>query len=135
MSESKVERGVWSIIDGTRQREVRVDRDGDGYLVSIRGRKARVTIEDPRNWNGSGAGKNSAGTARISTPMPGKVVRVLVAVGEHVSVGQGVVVVEAMKMQNEMKSPIAGVVKTVSAVEGVTVNGNQVLVVVEADAG
>lgn len=134
MSEVKVERGVWSMLDGLRQHEVRVDADGEGFVVSLRGRKMSVKLEDPRAWNGGSAGKNASGTAKISTPMPGKVVRVLVAVGDRVDIGQGVVVVEAMKMQNEMKSPIEGVVKQVSVIEGATVNGNQVLVVVEADA-
>jgi biotin carboxyl carrier protein len=66
--------------------------------------------------------------------MPGKVIRVLVAIGDRVESGLGLVVVEAMKMQNELKSPIAGIVKQVQAVEGATVNANQVLVVVESDA-
>lgn len=125
---------VYSHLDGFTQREFRVERDGDEYVVSLRGRSTRIRIEDPRAWSSSTAGKSSSGTARIATPMPGKVVRVLVAVGDSIGAGQGVVVVEAMKMQNELKSPIAGKVKSVSVAEGATVNGNQVLVVVEADA-
>lgn len=134
MNEAKVEPGVWSLIDGHQQHELRVDRDGDSYVVSIRGRKTTVTIEDPRAWSASASGKAGSGLARIATPMPGKVVRVLVAVGDKVEAGQGVVVVEAMKMQNELKSPIAGTVQHVNIADGATVTGNQVLVVVEADA-
>jgi len=134
MNSVNVQPGVWSLIDGIRQHEVRVERDGEDYVVTVQGRSTRVKIQDPRAWTANGSGKNSTGIAKISTPMPGKVVRILVAVGSRVEAGDGVVVVEAMKMQNEMKSPIAGVVKTVSAVEGATVNGNQVLVVIEADA-
>ena len=68
--------------------------------------------------------------------MPGKVVRVLVAPGDLVEKGQGLVVVEAMKMQNEMKSPMAGIVQQVQAEIGATVMANQILVVVVAkDAG
>jgi biotin carboxyl carrier protein len=66
--------------------------------------------------------------------MPGKVVRVLVAAGDTVSAGQGLVVVEAMKMQNELKSPIDGIVARLDAAEGASVNANQLLVLVEAHA-
>ena len=135
MSEVKVERGVWSLLSGTQQRELRVEIEGDEYVVTLRGRKIRVRIEDPRQWNGSGAGKSGAGVAKVASPMPGKVVKLLVAVGDLVEAGQGLVVVEAMKMQNEMKSPIAGTVIKVQSEEGATVTANQVLVVVETDAG
>jgi biotin carboxyl carrier protein len=63
--------------------------------------------------------------------MPGKVVRVLLGAGDDVAAGQGVVVVEAMKMQNEIKSPKAGRIIEVRVSEGATVNSNQVLAVVE----
>ena len=135
MSEVKVERGVWSLLSGTHQREMRVTLEGDEYVVTLRGRQTRVRIEDPRQWNGSSAGKAGSGAAKVISPMPGKVVKLLVAVGDSVEVGQGLVVVEAMKMQNEMKSPIAGTVTRVQAEEGATVTANQVLVVVETHAG
>ena len=63
--------------------------------------------------------------------MPGKVVRVLVAQGTEVEAGQGLVVVEAMKMQNEVKSPKRGVVQKMVATEGATVNAGEVLAIVE----
>ena len=64
-------------------------------------------------------------------PMPGKVVRILVAEGDEVEKGKGVLVVEAMKMQNEIKSPKKGVVKKLSAAEGSAVNAGDVLAVIE----
>ncbi len=134
MSIVKVERSVWSHISGLRQRELRVEPQGDSFIVTLRGRQTRIVIEDPRAWTAAGAGKSGAGLAKLTTPMPGKVVRVLVSVGDQVKAGQGLVVVEAMKMQNEIKSPITGLVKQVQTVEGATVNANQVLVVVESDA-
>ena len=70
-------------------------------------------------------------TARIIAPMPGKVVRVLVEAGAEVETGAGIVVVEAMKMQNEMKSPKAGIVATLNVEVGTTVNGGDVLAVIE----
>ena len=69
--------------------------------------------------------------AHIVAPMPGKVVRVLVGVGEQIDAGSGIMVVEAMKMQNEMKSPKAGVVVALNVQVGVTVNRGDVLAVVE----
>jgi len=63
--------------------------------------------------------------------MPGKVVRILAAAGQQVEKGDGVVVVEAMKMQNEIKSPKSGAVKSVNVEEGVTVNAGEVLMVIE----
>jgi biotin carboxyl carrier protein len=63
--------------------------------------------------------------------MPGKVVRVLVALGDQVEAGQGIVVVEAMKMQNEMKAAKAGRVMTLAAAPGATVNAGEILAAIE----
>jgi biotin carboxyl carrier protein len=71
------------------------------------------------------------GRQNLIAPMPGKVVRVLFSPGDEVALGQGVVVVEAMKMQNEIKSPKSGLVVEVRVSEGATVNAGQVLAVVE----
>ena len=71
------------------------------------------------------------GIAEIKTAMPGKVVRVLVEVGSEVEKGDGIVVVEAMKMQNELKSPKDGVVKEIKFVDGSTVNTGDILAVIE----
>jgi len=77
------------------------------------------------------ASTQHAGAAEIVSPMPGKIVRVLVEVGTQVETGTGIVVVEAMKMQNEMKSPKAGVVVSINAETGATVNAGDVLAVIE----
>lgn len=136
MKHVKVEPGVWSLLDGSVHMEARVTRQGDSYMVNVRGRRIAIRIEDPREWSGSGTGKADSGIAKILSPMPGKVVRVLVAQGDSVEKGQGLVVVEAMKMQNEMKSPLAGTVQQVQAQVGATVKANQMLVIVAAsDAG
>jgi biotin carboxyl carrier protein len=63
--------------------------------------------------------------------MPGKVVRLLVEAGQEVEAGHGIVVVEAMKMQNEMKSPKAGIIASINVTVGTTVNGGDLLAVVE----
>ena len=91
-----------------------------------------VTLTDPKRLRGAAntaAGDHDA--ARIVAPMPGKVVRVLTEVGDQVEVGAGIVVVEAMKMQNEMKSPMAGTVVAMNVSPGATVNAGDVLAVIE----
>lgn len=91
-----------------------------------------VTLSDPKRFRGGESASAALdGTARILAPMPGKVVRVLVAAGTEVEAGAGLVVVEAMKMQNEMKSPKAGIVTSINVEPGATVNAGDVLAVVE----
>ncbi len=91
-----------------------------------------VTLIDPKRLRGaSGMVAHADEAARIVAPMPGKVVRVLVSVGDRVEAGAGIVVVEAMKMQNEMKSPKAGTVVALKVDVGATVNAGDVLAVVE----
>jgi biotin carboxyl carrier protein len=80
---------------------------------------------------GAQAGLELQGRQNITVPMPGKVVAVLVAEGDPVEKGQGLVIVEAMKMENEVRSPIAGAVKEIKVKPGDTVEGGTVLLVVE----
>ena len=105
---------------------------GETVDVFIGPRHYAVTLTDPKRLRSMGAvGGHADGTARIIAPMPGKVVRVMVEQGAHVEAGAGVIVVEAMKMQNEIKAPKAGVVVTLNATVGATVNGGDVLAVIE----
>ncbi|MFN2577800.1 MAG: biotin/lipoyl-containing protein [Pyrinomonadaceae bacterium] len=91
-----------------------------------------VTLTDPKRLRGATAtGAHADGAALIVAPMPGKVVRVLVQAGQKVEAGAGIAVVEAMKMQNEMKSPKRGTVVTINAEVGATVNGGDLLAVIE----
>jgi biotin carboxyl carrier protein len=91
-----------------------------------------ITLTDPKRLRGAASVSGHAhDIARIVAPMPGKVVRVLVTVGEQVAAGAGIVVVEAMKMQNEMKTPKAGTVTKLHIELGATVNAGDVLAVVE----
>jgi biotin carboxyl carrier protein len=97
--------------------------------VNIRGVEVAVSVIDRKRLRGSAA-DNSHGDddVEIRTAMPGKVVRVLSAVGDKVKKGGGVVVVEAMKMQNEMRAPRDATVKEIRVSEGETVNAGQLLV-------
>ena len=102
------------------------------FDVSVRGRSYPVTIIDPKRLrSGQDSDRHHHGAAQILAPMPGKVVGVQIEAGATVEKGTGVVVVEAMKMQNEMKSPRAGVVVSINVKPGDTVNAGDVLAVVE----
>ena len=102
------------------------------FDVTIHGRVHEVTIVDPKRLrSGQNSDRHDHGVEEICAPMPGKVVRVQTEAGETVEKGAGVVVVEAMKMQNEMKSPRAGVVVSINVKAGDTVNAGDVLAVIE----
>jgi biotin carboxyl carrier protein len=120
--------GVMSLVVAGRQ--YRCVLDGDGVLVGER--RFGFEVEDPRSLRGRrGAGAGSAGPRAVKAPMPGRVVRVLVSAGDEVAEQQGLVVIEAMKMQNELKSPKAGRVVRVAVAVDDTVGSGDVLVVVE----
>lgn len=123
--------GVFSLLLEGHSFTVRVERVGDRYRVLTRGSALSATVENPRQWRGRSEGKlGRAGRQAIAAPMPGKIVRVLVAEQQEVEAGQGLVVVEAMKMQNEIPSPKKGKVEQVLVREGDTVEHGAVLLVV-----
>ncbi len=100
--------------------------------VAVQGRAMGVAVmTDERSRRRGGGATDATGPQRIIAPMPGKVVRVLVAPGDEVRPKQGLVVVEAMKMENELRAARAGRVVSVSAVEGQSVDAGAVLAVVE----
>ncbi|HEV3456206.1 MAG TPA: biotin/lipoyl-containing protein [Thermoanaerobaculia bacterium] len=115
------------LVDG---RQYRCVLDGDG--VWIGGHRYGFEVDDPRSLQGRrGAGAGAAGPRPVKAPMPGRVVRVLVNPGDDVVEQQGIVVIEAMKMQNELKSPKAGKVARVAVAVGDAVGSGDVLAVVE----
>ena len=102
------------------------------FHVSVNNSEFEIAISDPKSLRGSTSSSSAAqGMAEIKTAMPGKVVRVLLEAGAEVEEGQGIVVIEAMKMQNEMKSPKAGVLQEIRFSEGETVNAGDVLAVID----
>jgi len=112
--------------------ECRVTASKSNFDVSIHGRNHPVTIVDPKRLrSGQNSDRHHHGVAEILAPMPGKVVKVQTETGATVEKGVGLVVVEAMKMQNEMKSPRDGVVVSIKVKPGDTVNAGDVLAVVE----
>lgn len=126
------EPGSYLLFRGAEVHECRVDKAHDGFDVNLRGRTYAVTIVDPKRLrSGQDADRHHHGLAEITAAMPGKVVRVQIEAGASVEKGSGIVVVEAMKMQNELKSPRAGVVVAIHVKAGDTVNAGDVLAVVE----
>jgi len=125
-----VEPGVYSLLLDGRVYEARIDRAGTSLVVLIAGERFEVVVRYPRSWSRKSV-PGSQGIATIAAPMPGKVVRILVAPGDSVEAGQGLVVVEAMKMQNEMKSLKAGRVVEVRTRPDAAVLAGEALVIVE----
>jgi biotin carboxyl carrier protein len=123
--------GVYSVLLGTKSFTVAVARHGSEVEVWAGGRRHVVAIGDPRDRSGRSGRVSAAGPVEIRAQMPGKVITLLVAAGESVENGQGVIIVEAMKMQNEMKSPKDGIVSKIHATEGATVAAGEALLVVE----
>lgn len=119
------------LLDG-RSHEICVTFSPNGRVhLQTGGFEFRAEVIDPRSWSGRRhTGVEAEGRQQVVAPMPGKVIRILAAVGEKVEAGQGLLVVEAMKMQNEIRSPKSGTVERVLAAEGQAVNAGDVLCVV-----
>ncbi len=126
----KLEYNFYSFITDELSYEVSVERDGDTYKVRRGAAQLDATISDPsRQARDSLAAK--AGPEKIVSQMPGKVVRVLVAEGDEVEAGAGVIVVEAMKMENEIATINGGTVTKIAVSPGAAVEGGALLLVVE----
>ncbi len=126
------EPGVYSVLLDGRSYDVYVeDAPGGGLVVDLNGHHFEIQARDPRAWSRNAAGQGGSAVQSILSPMPGKIVRVLVAAGDDVAKGQAIIVVEAMKMQNELKAARAGKVLTVSAKEGATVAAGELLATIE----
>ena len=125
------EPGVYSVLMDGCSYDARVEETPGGLVVVIDGFRFEVDVRDPRRFSRKQSGLGGEGVQTVSAPMPGKVVRTLVAPGDAVEAGQGIVVVEAMKMQNEMKAARAGRVLTVAVKEGATVSAGDVLATIE----
>ncbi len=124
----------FSLIVDNRSFEIEVDYREDEYRVLVDGRNYHIGLLDERRVRvgGDGGANQLQGRQKVSVPMPGKIIALLVAEGDAVEKGQGLVIVEAMKMENEVHSPITGTVKEIKVKPGDTVEGGAVLLIVEA---
>jgi biotin carboxyl carrier protein len=115
--------GQYLLLSGSQVYKCRVDRKRETFKVVLHGQDYDVSIIDPKRLRSTqSSGTHQPGVAEIVSPRPGKIVRVLVEVGASVEAGAGVVVVEAMKMQNELKAPKAGLVVSIKTEEGAAVS-------------
>ena len=121
--------GIFSILLNGKSYEVRVTPTPAGALtLQTAHQEFTAEVIDPRAWRGRRHGALEAeGRQQILAPMPGKIIRVLVQTGEKVEAGQGLLVVEAMKMQNEIRSPKSGTVERLLVKEGQPVNAGEIL--------
>ena len=125
-------RDVLSLIIDGKSYEVKRERTSTDLHLWVGPVRYAAELRDPRSLRSrKGTGADEKGPRKLVAPMPGKVVRLLVAEKARVEAGQGILVVEAMKMQNEIKSPRGGIVQKLVAAEGGAVNAGDVLAIVE----
>jgi biotin carboxyl carrier protein len=127
----EAEPSVYSVLLDGRSYDARVEEGPEGLVVVIAGHRFEIGVRDPRRLSRKHGGAGGEGRQNVIAPMPGKIVRVLVSPGDEVTAGQGLLVVEAMKMQNELKALRPGKVGTISAREGATVGAGEVLATIE----
>jgi biotin carboxyl carrier protein len=121
-----------SLIYKGKSFEARRESSSDGVRIWINGESYPVEVSDPRSFRGRKKRSDlEDGPRKLIAPMPGKVVRVLVSDSSEVEAGQGIMVIEAMKMQNEIKSPKKGRVQKIAVQSGASVNAGDLLAVVE----
>ena len=121
----------YSLLINGNSFDVTVHRLTSHYQVTVNGVSFEVALRDPRQLRHQiGTGEDSAGPASVTSPMPGKLVKLLVAEGDSVKEGQGVAVVEAMKMQNELKASKSGTVEKLCVAEGQAVNAGECLLTI-----
>jgi glutaconyl-CoA/methylmalonyl-CoA decarboxylase subunit gamma len=140
---SAVEDGAWLVRDGVAQTLAYVDGHGDGGKVSVSMRRPgadpvviAAEVVEARSAAvaalvGQAQRAGGTGPSTVKSPMPGRLVKILVRAGERITAGQPVVVVEAMKMENELRAPRAGTVREIRCAEGAAVEAGQDLVVIE----
>jgi biotin carboxyl carrier protein len=122
---------VLSLRIGDLTYEVKSERVANDLHLWVGSTGFAVEVRDPRSLRGRTRAVDDHGPRKITAPMPGKVVRLLVHEGDEVEPGSGVAVIEAMKMQNEIKSPKKGTIQKILVGEGAALNAGDVLAIVE----
>jgi biotin carboxyl carrier protein len=123
---------VLSLLLEGRSYEVKQEQTAGETNIVVGNHRFNATVRDPRSLRSRRASETGAqGVRRITAPMPGKVVRVLASIGDALEAGQPVLVIEAMKMQNELKSPKRGMLKKLNVTAGAAVEAGQALAEVE----
>jgi biotin carboxyl carrier protein len=123
--------GVFSVLLGARSFTVYLSKNRESVETSVGNVRHWLSLSDARDRRAGARANAASGPMEVRSQMPGKIIKILVAPGAAVTAGQGLMVVEAMKMQNEMKSPKDGVVARIQVCEGATVAAGETLVVIE----
>jgi biotin carboxyl carrier protein len=124
--------GVLSLLISGKSYEVRQENTAAETNIVVGHERFRTAVRDPRSLRSRRSSDDQGhGIRKIIAPMPGKIVRILAPVGSEVEAGQAVLVIEAMKMQNELKSPKKGTVRKLNVSEGAAVEAGQALAEVE----
>ena len=127
-----IQNGILSILVDGKSYEVKQENTATQSNIVVGSHRFPAVVRDPRSLRSrSRLNAGEEGVRKVTAPMPGKVVRILAPAGTAVESGQGILVIEAMKMQNEMKSPKKGTVKKINIAEGAPVEAGQVLAEVE----
>ena len=123
---------VLSILIEGKAYEIKRERTVTDLNLWVGSAPYTAELRDPRSLRGrKGGAADELGPRKLIAPMPGKVIRILLQENSMVEPGQGILVMEAMKMQNEIKSPRKGTVQKILAAEGANVNAGDVLAIVE----
>ena len=124
--------GIWSILLDRASYVAAVTEQNAGYAVDVEGERYTIRVEEESRYLIRTRGATGADRGQVlRAPMPGKVTLIEVAVGQTVAPGDGLIVLEAMKMENEFKASVAGIVKEIRAQAGQAVNPGDVLMVIE----
>jgi biotin carboxyl carrier protein len=123
--------GILSLRIGNLAYEIKSERAENGLQLWIGSACFAAEVRDPRSLSSRSRAREDQGPRRITASMPGKVVRLLVQAGDSIEAGMGIVVVEAMKMQNEIKSPKNGKVEKILVSPGTAVNAGDVLAIIQ----
>ena len=124
--------GSMSLIVNGESFEVHCSRNADSMQIALRGAIYECMVSDPRSLRTrKKAGLTDSGQQKLTASMPGKVVRIISAVGDQIKAGQGILVIEAMKMQNEVRSPKDGQLKKLLVGQGANVVAGEVLAIIE----
>jgi len=127
-----VEANRLSIVVNGKSFDIRRENAGESQRVFLRGTPYDIALRDPRSLNRrKPVGTGDAGLLNLTATMPGKIIRVLAKEGDRLQAGMGIVVIEAMKMQNELRSPRDGTLIRIVAQAGMNVNAGDVLAILE----
>jgi biotin carboxyl carrier protein len=126
------QQGIFSLLVNGKSYAIKQETVGTETNIVVGHERFSAVVRDPRSFRSRRrSGASEQGVKKITAPMPGKVVRILAPVGSQVEAGQSVIVIEAMKMQNELKAPKSGTVKKINIAEGAAVDAGQALAEVE----